>query len=117
MMQLPFGGRRKPPFRQLSGLQIHRGGDAKKEVAEDTQDYNLTTPGVSFAVALRGRTEEQQQPQTHQVAVAGPTTMEPRVPAALPQHEQQTATQSVRVTNVNSLPLDKTLRVVVVMVV
>jgi hypothetical protein len=37
----------------------------------------LTTPGVSFAAALRGQTEEQQQPQTHQVA--DPDTMEPRV--------------------------------------
>jgi hypothetical protein len=31
---------------------------------------SLTTPGMSFAAALRCRTEEQQQSQTHQVAVA-----------------------------------------------
>jgi hypothetical protein len=47
---------------------------------------NLTNLGMSFAAALRGKTEEQQQTRTHQVA--GPDTMEPRVPAALPQHDQ-----------------------------
>jgi hypothetical protein len=44
---------------------------------------------MSFAAGLRGNTEEQQQSQTHQVAVAGPSIIETRVPAALPQHEQQ----------------------------
>jgi hypothetical protein len=39
--------------------------------------------------------------------------MEPRVPAALPQHEEQTTGQSVRAPNVNSLHLDKMLKVVV----
>jgi hypothetical protein len=68
-----------------------------------------------FAEALRGRTEEQQQ-QTHQVAVAGPATMEPRLPADLPQHEHQTTGQSVRAPNVRSLPLDKMLKVVVAVV-
>jgi hypothetical protein len=33
---------------------------------------DLITPGVSFTAALLSRTEEQQQPQTHQLAVAGP---------------------------------------------
>jgi hypothetical protein len=37
--------------------------------------------------AFRGKTEEQQQPQAHKVAVAGPYTMEPRDPTGLPQHE------------------------------
>jgi hypothetical protein len=69
------------------------------------------TPGMSFAAALRGKTGEQQQPRTHQVA--GPDTMEPRVPAALPQHEQQKAGQSVQAPNVNSLSLDKLLKAVV----
>jgi hypothetical protein len=72
---------------------------------------NLTTPGVSFEAALRCRTEE--QPQTHRVGVGRPATMEPMVSAALPQHEQQTTGQSVRAPNVNSLPLDKMLKVVV----
>jgi hypothetical protein len=74
---------------------------------------NFTTPGMSFAAALQGSTEEQQQPQTHQVELAGPATILPRIPAALLQHEQQTTGQSVRAPNVNSLPLDKTLKVVV----
>jgi hypothetical protein len=45
---------------------------------------NLTTQGVSFAAALRGKTEVQQQPRTHQEAV--PDTMEHMFPAASPQH-------------------------------
>jgi hypothetical protein len=75
---------------------------------------NLTTPGMSFEAALLGKIEEQQQPQTHQVAVAGSAIMEPRAPAALPQHEKQTTGQSVVAANVNSLCLDKMLNVVVV---
>jgi hypothetical protein len=84
-----------------------------------SQRISRTTTGTvfssnltSFAEALRGRTEEQ-QPQTRQVAVAGSATMEPRVPAALPQHEQQTAGQSLRAPCVKSLHLDKMLKVVV----
>jgi hypothetical protein len=69
---------------------------------------------MSFTAALRGKTEEQQQPQTHQVA--GPATMEPTVPVALPQKEQQKAGHSVRASNVNSLSLDKMLKVVVTVV-
>jgi phage terminase large subunit-like protein len=77
---------------------------------------NLTAPGASFAAALRDRTEEQQQPQTHQVTVTGPATMEPRVPVALPQQEQQTTGQSVRAPNVNSSSLNKMLKVVLMAV-
>jgi hypothetical protein len=118
--QLPIGGRGKPPSRQLSGLQTREGGDSEKEVAEDIQGYNgrvfstnLSTPGMFFAEALRSRTEKHQQPSTHQVAVAGPATMELRVPVALPKYEQQTTGQSVLALNVNSLQLDKSLKVVV----
>jgi hypothetical protein len=75
---------------------------------------SLTTPGVTFAAALQGKTEEQQQPQTHQVA--DPATMEPKVPAVVPQHEQQKTGESVRAPNINSLPLDKMLKVVVTVV-
>jgi hypothetical protein len=49
---------------------------------------NLTTPGVSFAATLWGKTEGEQQPETHQVA--GLDTMECSIPAPLLQHEQQT---------------------------
>jgi hypothetical protein len=42
--------------------------------------------------------------------------MEHRVPAASPQHEQQKAGQSVRAPNINSLSLDKLLKVVVTIV-
>jgi hypothetical protein len=92
MLQLLVGGRRKTPPRKLLGLQTREGCCAEKEVAEYTQDYNLTTRGMSFAAALRGKTEEQQKPRTHRMA--GPVTMEPRNP--------QTAekSQSVRAPNV-----------------
>jgi hypothetical protein len=64
---------------------------------------------MSFTAALRGRTEEEEQPRAHQVAVAGPATIGSL--RLYPQHEQQTTNQSVRATNVNSLPLDKMLKV------
>jgi hypothetical protein len=48
--------------------------------------------------------------------VAGPAGVEPKVPAALPQHEQQKTGQSVRVQNGNTLSLDKMLKVVVTVV-
>jgi hypothetical protein len=74
---------------------------------------NITTPGVSFAAALRGGTAQQQQdPQARQLPVADPVTgTQSRKPAP---GQQQTAGQSVRPQNVNSQPLDNTLRVVTV---
>jgi hypothetical protein len=63
---------------------------------------------VSFAAALRGRTEQQHRPQTCQVEVAGPVTMEPRVPVPLHQYEQH-AGQSVGAPIVNSLPLNNSM--------
>jgi hypothetical protein len=75
---------------------------------------NLTTPGMSFTAVLQGKTEEQQQPRTHRVA--GPDTMETRVPAALPQHKQQKTGQSGRAPNINGLSLDKIMKVVVTVV-
>jgi hypothetical protein len=72
---------------------------------------DLATPDMPFAAGLRGSTGKQHRPQTCQVAVAGPATMEPRVPVPLHQHEQH-AGQSVGTPNVNSLPLDNnTLRI------
>jgi hypothetical protein len=46
MLQVPVGRRRKPPSRQLSGLQTHKGGAVEKGDAEDTQAYNRK--GVLF---------------------------------------------------------------------
>jgi hypothetical protein len=40
------------------------------------------------------------------MAAVGTTTMKPRVPVPLHQHEQQATGQSVGAPNVNSLPLD-----------
>jgi hypothetical protein len=71
----------------------------------------LATPGVSFAAALRGKAEEQQQPAAQQRVVAAPSALEPRISAPSP---QQPAGQSVRARNVNSEPLDNMLRVVTV---
>jgi hypothetical protein len=45
----------------------------------------LATPGVSFRAALRGRTEDQQQPSARQVVVAASGAVEPRVSAPVPQ--------------------------------
>jgi hypothetical protein len=74
---------------------------------------NLTMPGVSFVVALRGSTAQEQDPQACQVPVADPVTgIQSRKPA--PGQQQQTSGQSVRVQNVNSQPLDNMLRVVTV---
>jgi hypothetical protein len=68
-----------------------------------------TNPGVSFATALRGKKEDQQQTPARQVAVADPGAVEPT-----PQQRQQSTGQSVRAQNVNSEPLDNMLRVVTV---
>jgi hypothetical protein len=40
---------------------------------------NLATLDMSFGAALRGSTKQQHRPQTCQVAMVGPATMEPRV--------------------------------------
>jgi hypothetical protein len=69
---------------------------------------NLATPDVLFAAAHRGSTEQQHRPQTCQVAMAAPATMEPGVPVSLYQCEQHSG-QSVGVPNVNSLPLDNSM--------
>jgi hypothetical protein len=71
----------------------------------------LTTPGVSFAAALRGSTD-QQGPQAHQVPAAGqPRTEKQSVQTPAP---QQKTGQSVQTPHVNSQPLDDMLRVVTI---
>jgi hypothetical protein len=86
----------KNPIPQNNGVAgMRRRRCSKKKKSQSTPrtttgkvfSSNLTTPGMSFAAALRSKREEQQQPQTHQVA--SPDTMEHRVPAALPQHKQK----------------------------
>jgi hypothetical protein len=75
--------------------------------------YNLTTPGVSFAAALRGSiAQQQQQPQARQVPVVDPPA---EVKLSTPVTGQQENTgPSVRAKTVNSEPLDNMLRVVTV---
>jgi hypothetical protein len=73
---------------------------------------NITTPGMSFAAALRGSTEQQQRPQARKVPLAGPAAAEkPSVPVRV-QHQE--TGQSVRAPNANSQPLDNMLRAVTV---
>jgi hypothetical protein len=56
----------------------------------------------------------QQQPPAHQVTMAAPGSLEPRVSVPLPQHNHQPTGQLVRARNVNSEPLDNMLSVVTV---
>jgi hypothetical protein len=70
-----------------------------------------TTPGVTFAAALRG-SADQQRPQARHVPVAGPPTTEKQsIQAPVP---QQNPGQSVPAPIVSSQPLDSMLRVVTV---
>jgi hypothetical protein len=101
MLPLSVGGSRKTSSRKLSGLQTSKEEMQKKKSQRTSRtttgsvfSSNLTTPGMSFTAALRGKTEEQQQPRTNQVA--GPDRMEHRVPAASPQHEQQKQVSQLR---------------------
>jgi hypothetical protein len=123
MLPLPVGGRKETPFLQLSGFQTHEGGDAGKEVTEDTQDYNekgvLFQPDHSRRL-LHGGAPKQDRGTAAALDTSGGSGRShhngTRGPAALPHHEHQTTGQSVRAPNVNSLPLDKILKVVVMIV-
>jgi hypothetical protein len=77
MLQVPVGGRRKSPSAYYRGCRHTKEEMQEKKSLRTTRTKtgrvffsSLSTPGMSFASALRDRTEEQQQPQTHQVAVA-----------------------------------------------
>jgi hypothetical protein len=65
----------KNPIPQIIGAAEEMQKKESKRTSRTTTgrafSSNLTSPGMS-AAALRGKTEEQQQPQTHLVAVAGP---------------------------------------------
>jgi hypothetical protein len=72
-----------------------------------------TTTGVSFAAALRGKSEDQQQPAARQVmAASGAPQTRTSAPPPLP--KQQPTGQSAQACNVNSLPLDNMLRAITV---
>jgi hypothetical protein len=73
----------------------------------------LATPGVSFAAALLGRSEDQQQQAARKV-MAAPSVPEPRTCAPPPLPKQQATGQSVPAPNVNSMSLDNTLRAITV---
>jgi hypothetical protein len=115
MLQLSVGGRRKPTFGKLSGLQTRELGNSEKGVAKDIQDNSRK--GVLFQTHHSRRHSEARQRsssslrhikwqwQARHNRIQGP--------CGLNQYEQQTTGQSVRATNVNSLPLDKILRTVV----
>jgi hypothetical protein len=71
---------------------------------------NLTTPGISFAAALRGSTAQQQRPQARRIPVADPFSAgNANVPS--PEQQQETG-QLVRAAILNSEYLDRMVRVV-----
>jgi hypothetical protein len=64
---------------------------------------NHTTPGLSFAAALRTNTEEQQEPHPSQTADAATVALQQtRAPPVLKNRPQQTG-QSVQAPNVNNI--------------
>jgi hypothetical protein len=73
----------------------------------------LTTPGMSFASALRGKTGTA---AASDISTGRSRHNRTQGPCGLIQQEQQKAGQSVRAPNGNSLSLDKMLKVVVTVV-
>jgi hypothetical protein len=72
---------------------------------------NRTTPGLSFAAALRTNTGEQQRPQPTPTTDAAPVELQQtRAPPPLQQRLQH-AGQSVQAPSVNSASLDNMFRV------
>jgi hypothetical protein len=94
-------------------MQKRKGQRTKKPAAGRVFSSTLTTTGVSFAAALRGRREDQQQPAARQV-MAAPSAPEPSTSAPPPLPKQQATGQSVPAPNVNSMPLDNMLRAITV---
>jgi hypothetical protein len=109
----------KPPLSTYRGCS-HAKDEMRKSKSQRTPktktgkafSFIYTTPGLSFAAALRNN-EQQKRPHPRQVAVAGPATMEyPRVPAPLQHHQQQeTGHQSVRAPNINISSLNDMFKV------
>jgi hypothetical protein len=95
-------------------LQKKKSQKSRKNTTGRVFTSTPTTPGVSFAAALRGRKEDQEQPPARQVAVAAPGAVEQSVPAPTPQQRQQPTGQSVPAQNVNNEHLDNMLRVVTI---
>jgi hypothetical protein len=58
--------------RHAKELQKKKSQRRPKTTTGRVFSFNLTTPGVFFAAALRGSTTQQQQPQARQVPVADP---------------------------------------------
>jgi hypothetical protein len=114
MLQVSVGGRRKPPFLKLTGLQTRESGDTEREVAEDSQDYN--GKGVLF------------QPHNSRHVLLGGAPRQDRGTAAASDtsggsgRSRHNGTQSpcgltsVLATILNGLPLDKMVRVVMTVV-
>jgi hypothetical protein len=107
-----------PPITGVAGTQRRSCSEGSPrehpKLQQEGCSLQNTTPGVSFAAALHGRTEDQQQPLACQIAVAAPAAVEPRVSAPLPKHSQQPTGQSDWARNVSSEPLGNMLRVVAV---
>jgi hypothetical protein len=94
---------------QLSGLQIREGGDAEKEVTENTQNYNakcVLKPRHPRCVLRGGAPRQRRATAAASDAPDCPATLATRVPMPLRQQAEHATGQSVEATNVNSLPLD-----------
>jgi hypothetical protein len=85
-------------------LQRKRSKKTPKTTTGRVFSSTLATPGVSFAAALRGGRQQNQQPPAPQAPAAAE---KPSSPAAEP---QQPTGQSVRARNVNSEPLVKIVK-------
>jgi hypothetical protein len=91
-------------------LQKRKSQRSPKTTAGRVFSSNLTTPGISFAAALRDSTAQQQRLQACQIPVADPSSAgRPNVPS--PEQQQETGL-SVRAAIENSQPLDSMVRVV-----
>jgi hypothetical protein len=81
-------------------MQRKKSQRTPKETVGRVFSTKLTTPGVSFAAALKGNTEDKRQPPANQVPVPAPATVEQR---ATKPSRQQTG-QSVQASHVSSHP-------------
>jgi hypothetical protein len=115
MLQLLVGRKGKSSPLQLTGLQAREGGDAEKEFAEDTQDYNRK--GVLFqshhsTFILHGSVPRQDRERAAASGTSSSSDSSCHNGTESPCTLLAPANRSVRAPNVNSLPLDNMLEVV-----
>jgi hypothetical protein len=118
MLQLLAGGRKKPHPANYRGcrhakeeLQKKKSQRAPKTTTGKVFSSALTTPGVSFAAALRGSID-QQRPRNAKFQRQVKPHFKNRV--SRPRRRNKKTGQSVQTPHENSQPLDSMLRVVTV---